>query len=303
MATLIKNEISDYLSINVSEDEQLWSSSDSYKYGDERRDGHFIYKYAGEDNSNTEESPSENSLKQKPVWVNIGPTNYFAAIDGETSTQTKNDETLIFEISIKNYDSLALLTIDAIEAVIEMIDLSSDEIVYAETIDLIDDSEIIDDYTYMFNDFVASNAIYRRLPIYSNAKIKVTLNNPGSKAACGRLVSGRSFYMGATGKGVNLGLESYSKKDVNEFGYAKLKHRGAINVDSYEIITKTAKIPMLRRKAKELDAIPILYVMDESKDSNLEHLLNFGYWENFSVLVESKKDNESIISFSLKGIL
>ena len=115
------------------------------------------------------------------------------------------------------------------------------------------------------------------------------------------MVFGRSYYVGQTNFGINLGLDSYSRKIVDEFGGATLKHVGATNNDSYEIMVKTTKVPLLIRKAKELDAIPLLFVGDESDNSQVEHLLNYGYWENFSMLIPDPI--KSTINLTIKGII
>ena len=88
---------------------------------------------------------------------------------------------------------------------------------------------------------------------------------------------------------------------MDEFGNTTLVHRGSVNLDSYEVQVPTQKIPLLKRKAQELDAIPILFVMDESPTSNTENLLNFGYWHSFSMLIPNSV--KSSISLTIKGIL
>ena len=88
---IVENKITDYLTINVTENETQWLITSLFEYGDYIRDGHFIYRYAGINNSNTDVSPYidyETNKNLVPTWVLYGPTNYYAMLDGETSTRT-----------------------------------------------------------------------------------------------------------------------------------------------------------------------------------------------------------------------
>lgn len=296
--TILKNETIDYLSINLTEDETQWVVGNTYDYADEVRDGHFIYKYAGTDGTNTELSPSTDTTDK---WVYTKPTNYYSMLDGKTESQTSKNEELVFSFSWINYRSLSLLNIEGKSINIEMINLDDDSVVYSESLDLIDDFNIIDFYSYCFEDYLFTENIYRDLPIYPNAKVTVTITSIGGSAKIGRLVTGRPFWIGHTGYGANLGLSSYSRKTTNEFGITDLIHRGAVNEDSYEVSVPTPKIPSIRRKLIEMDATPILFIMDEREETKVEHLLIFGYWEDVSILLANS--TTSTTSITIKGIL
>jgi len=299
---IVQNRTTSYLSANFTEDETQWLIGSLFNYTDEIRDGHYIYKYAGADGTNTTDSPAVNSLTITPSWVKIKPTNYYAMIDGETGTQTENAETITISITGINYDSFSLLEVVGTTIDIELYDNSTSAVVFEKTFDLQDESSIIDFFTYCFSEFTFTPSIYTdAIPLYTDAKLTITISNAGSIAKCGRLVFGRSSYIGDTGYGANLGIESYSRKVVDEFGNTTLVHRGSVNLDSYEVQVPTQKIPLLKRKAQELDAIPILFVMDESPTSNTENLLNFGYWHSFSMLIPNSV--KSSISLTIKGIL
>ena len=300
---IVENQVLDYETSNFSEDEPEWLVGTLYNYGNEARDGHYIYKYAGIVlESNTTDSPSVDSLKVAPKWINIRPTNYYAMLDGKTSTQTVNADTITVVVVGGNYDALSLLELDAKSVDISLYDVTTNAVVYTESFDLINNSDVFDFYSYAFNPFEFLPSIYTdKIYLYTDTKLTITINNIGGIAKCGRLVYGRSYYVGETGYGANLTVESYSHKETDEFGNVSLIHRGGVNIDSYEVQTPTSKIPTLRRKGTELDAIPILFVMDESATSNTENLLNFGYWDRFSIILPDPI--KSTISLDIKGIL
>lgn len=299
---IVENEITTYLETNFTEGETAWLITDTFNYGDEIRSGHYIYKYAGIEGTNTTDSPAVDSLNFEAVWVRIKPTNYYAMLDGKTSTQTENAETIVVKIAGKNYDSLSLLELEAESVSISLYDTDTEDIVYTEAFELINNSEVTDFYSYAFTPFELVPSIFTdSIYLYTNTELTITIANPGSIAKCGRLVFGRSYYVGDTGYGANLTVESYSHRETDEFGNTFLIHRDSVNIDSYEVRIPTEKIPVLRRKGKDLDAIPILFIMDESQTSNTENLLNFGYWDRFSIMLPGPR--ESTISLDIRGIL
>lgn len=291
-----KNEITAFVSSNVAESETLWLVTDLYNTGDERRDGHYVYAYAGLDGTNSALSPSNEPTK----WLQQRPTNYWAMLDGRTNTQTTRADNITVGISTKNYDTFSLLEVEAPSVILT---LTVDAVVvWTNAYALKDESAVIDFYTYCFSDFIYKPSLYvDSIPLYGTGTLKVEIINTGSTAKCGRLVYGRSSYVGKTLYTANLGLESYSVKQTDIFGTETLIHRGAVNLDSYKVNILTSQIELLRRKAIEYDAIPLLFIMDESNTTNTGHLLNYGYYQNMSVLLSNPRN--STISLTVKGIL
>jgi len=299
---IVKNKTIDYLSANFEEDETLWDADSTYNYADELRWGHWIYKYAGTDDTNTNVNPQENiDNKINVAWVKIRPTNYYAMLDGKTNTTTKVQENIQIEIDDVNYDTFSLLGLVAKTITIDLYSNDDETIVFNKIFNLQDESDVVDFYSYCFSEFVFKPSVYVQIPIYSDSKLIVNIDNGTEIAECGRLVFGRSMYIGDTGFNANLSLESYSSRVTDEFGNVDFVHRGAVNLDSYEVEVPTNKVPMLRRVAVEYDAKPLLFIMDESKDSNLENLLIFGYWQNFSMLIPNAL--KSTVSVTIKGLL
>lgn len=291
-----KNEITGYISSNVTESETAWLLASIFNRGQEIRDGHYIYAYLGTDGTNSLVSPVNDPL----LWLVQRPTNYWAMLDGKTNTQTSRANNITIEIATNNFDTLSLLELQA-KSIILTLTVSA-VVVYTKTYDMQDESGIVDFYSYCFGDFNFKSSVYNQdIPLYLGGTLKIEIINTASTAKCGRLVCGRSFYVGKTLYGASLGLESYSVKQVDEFGTETLIHRGAVNLDSYDIKVPTNKVPILKRKAIEYDAVPLLFIFDESTTSNTEYLLNFGYYQNMSVLVSNPVSSN--ISVTVKGIL
>jgi len=301
--TIVENKVTSYITANFSETETAWSSGSVYSYGSEARDGHYIYAYSGADLTNTTASPST-FLQTDPLcpWVLMRPSNYYAMLDGRTDSQTAVMNQIVIEIADDNYDYVALLDIDGISVAYELKD-SLGNVVYTISQSLQDESSVVDFFTYCFNPFKFSRSSLKVLPIYGNgAKLKITLTNTtGYYAKIGRLVFGRSYFVGDTAMGGSLGLESYSIRNINVFGEYTATHIGAVNLDTFQVRVQTELIPNHKRKIIDLDAIPCLFIMDETINSNVENLLTYGTWQDFTTT--HRGINYSYVSTTIKGIL
>lgn len=300
---ICRNEVTDYLSINITEDEVEWDALELYNRGDEVRDGHYIYKYAGDDESNTTTRPSveyDENIEIYPLWVNISPTNYYAMLDARTDSQTTLDENIVMTFTLENQNTFSLLNIQSQYVNISIYDNDVGAVTYTKDISTQDEGNVIDFYSYCFSGFEFASSIYvDDFPLTQSGVLTVTVVGDAPKV--GRLVLGKSYYVGDTQFGGSLGIESYSIRAIDAFGNVTLKQRGSVNIDSFTVQVPTTKVPELRRKAKELDAIPILFIADESDDSIVENLLNFGYWTNFSMVLPNPV--KSTLSLAYKGLL
>lgn len=299
--TIVQNKALDYLDANFAETETIWNISHTYSYAQEIRDGHYIYTYAGTTGTNTLESPSVNNEKIDRVWVQTRPTNYFAMIDGKTNTQTQNVDSIDVLIACSNCDAISLLGLEAKSITLTLFDNLTAQAVHTKTIDLVNTRDIIDFSTYCFEEFNTNTTIYEQLPLYTDAGLIISIEHSGMVAKCGRLVVGRTYFVGETGVGANLGMESYSRKETDVFGNVILNHTSNVNIDSYEAYVPTRNIQAIRRKMAALDAIPVLFIMDESQNTELENLLTYGYFEVFNIMLPDT--SISTASITIKGLL
>lgn len=297
---ICENLITDYFSANFTEDEPLWDVNkvDGYNNGDEAREEHYIYKYAGISGTNTLTLPSLNPDK----WLKTRASNYYAMLGDRTDEQTTTSGNLIIEIDISNYDTLTLLNMTGTQIDIEVTDLDTMDIVYTDSKNLQDTTEIIDAYTHYFSPFVYVKSYYNNMiPLVGNARIKIEITALSGTAGIGRLVCGQSYYVGDTLFGTSQNLESYSRIEFDEFGTATLVPRSAVYNSSHSIRIPSSKVDALKEKRKSLDAIPILFIGNEEIDSRLGNLLSYGLWQNADMLIS--RPTFSDMSMTIKELL
>lgn len=280
---ILKNLITDYYYANFTEDETEWTSGSLYDNADEVRDGHYIYKYARVDGTNTATSPSLNPLS----WYKSATSNYFSMLGDRTSEKTTVSGNLIVEIDISNYDTLSLLRVTGTQVDIQVTDLDTSLVVYTDSKTLANTEDIIDAYSHYFSDFEYFGSYYNnQIPLVGNARIRIEITSLDGISEIGRLVCGKSYNVGVTLFGTTETLESYSNIETDEFGTTTLVPRNAVYNSSHSIRIPSSKIPTLKRKRKELDAIPVLFIGDEELNSKFENLLSYGLWENADITIQ-----------------
>ena len=302
---IVQNKITDYLSINVTETETAWSSGSLYYYADEVRQGHFIYKYAGENQTNTKDDPEVTYDRDKEtysVWVRVRPTNYWAALDEKTFTRTVKADSLVIELTNNDYDTVALLNLNATDVTIELIDLTTTDVLYTSSYDLNNTIDIVDEKSFWYNQFDYSTIVYEQnVPLLTNTKLKITINYTGDAVGVGRLIAGSSTYIGTTLYPATLDQITYSRFNTDIFGNTDLQQGQTTKQQSYTVIAPNSRIPFLERKRKELTAIPLLFVMDDSETSNLDNLLVYGYFTSAPFSISN--GSATNISVNIKGLI
>src|SRR5690554_2571106 len=133
------------------------------------------------------------------AWLDAGATNRWRMLDGKVGTYTESDAAFTFgsgtgiqfELTVGRVSNgLALFEIYADTLLIEVID-PTDGLVYEKSINLIDNSGVVDYYSYCFLPIERKlNHIALDLPMYGTARIRVSLHKEGDKARCGLVVVG-----------------------------------------------------------------------------------------------------------------
>lgn len=292
---IVENLIENYSFANFTEDEPLWLARNTYLNGQRAREGHFTYKYTGVNGTNTATKPTENPT----LWTNPLVTNYYAMLGGKTSEQTKVTGNLIIEVQGLNFDTFALLNIEGTSLIIKLTDNGTSEVVFEETIELLNTDEIIDAFSYYFSPFEFTRQYFNNNIPLVNGTLRIEVL--GTNTAIGRLVWGQKFDVGYTMFGSQESLESYSTVITDTEGNTTLESRQPVYNSTHKVKIITENIPVIKRKRKSLDAKPILIVGDETMNSNVENLLSYGLWQNADVTIQTPTTSE--INCTVKELL
>ena len=166
--------------------------------------------------------------KYVPPHVNI-----FYCIGGITFTLTPS----------QSVDSLILLNVNASSVRVVMND-SISGVVYDQTIVLYGNEGITDYYSYFFNTIAdkKTTAAFLDMPRYPTATITVTISSGSALAEVGEVVYGMKTIVGRTNYNTAIGIKSFSRKEVDEFGNVTvIKRRNSkyceydIDIDNYKL--------------------------------------------------------------------
>jgi len=119
--------------------------------------------------------------------------------------------------------------------------------------------------------------------------IRVTLKPVlvSDTVSMGYLVGGEALFMGETLYGVGFNFQSYAYKEVDTFGTLTVIKRNVQDLVDFETIIPTAELSKLKRRLKSVYNDILVFIVDESDDSQVENLLTLGIVENASVVLSN----------------
>jgi hypothetical protein len=271
---------------NVPEnDYPVWvggSPATTYALGDRviLTSTHKIYESL--QNGNTNNDPETATL----WWVEVGPTNRWAAFDTSVSTQTKQANNIFYTIepgtAINSVALLNLTNTTQIQLIMTSPSAGSPGIVYSETIDLVLSPPFSDWYSWFFSDRQESKQyIALDLPSFYDATLTIELTG-GSDLAVGVIIVGKKQSFGRGIRlGARVGIQDYSRKETNEFGDTVLVQRAFAKRANFDLFIDKEEVDQLQNALTVIRATPVLWIGSNEYESTTI----FGFYKNFEILL------------------
>jgi hypothetical protein len=270
---------------NVPEDDYpQWDDATTYDLGDRviLISTHKIYESL--QNTNLNKDPT--LLTSAVWWIEVGPTNRWAAFDNSSSTQTKQANNITYElVPDQAINCVALLNItNAFELVITMYSPStgSPGQVYQKIIDL-NSYPIIPGWWEFFYGvrYSPTLSISLDLPSYYDCEVTIELTG-GSDLAVGVILIGQQENFGIGIKyGARVGIQDYSRKETNDFGDTVLIQRAFAKRANFELMITKPEVDILQNILSTIRATPVLWV----GSNDYESTTLFGFYKNFDILI------------------
>jgi hypothetical protein len=285
------------LSSTVPEnDHPAWVSGATYALGARviRTTTHCIYERLVAGAGTT--APENDST----TWLNVGPTNRWAAFDEKVGTVTSGASPMTFVLRTGSTDSLALFELRGRLAQIEMRDATGGQIVYSRTVDL-DGTGIESFYEWFFNDFEQrSDVVLTDLPSqYTSAELTVTLTTTSGNPAVGVFKPGLAAQIGETQYGATVGISDYSRKERDPFGNVIVVERAYSKRANFDLVTSRASFNRIYRTLAALRATPCVYIGTE--EPGYEPLLIYGFFKDFSIDVQYPEHH--LCTLEIEGLI
>lgn len=272
-------------SSNVAEtDYAEWASGTTYSTGDRVivLSNHSVYESVI--NSNLGNDPTTDDGTN---WLRLGATNRWKAFDQKISDQVTNTTTIQYNLSDANSNitAIALFGLSGISANVTVTDSVEGE-VYNQTISLIDSRNIVDWYTYFFEEQVQrETAQFLNIPPYLGSDVQVTVSAAtGDTAKLGQLVLGFLSEIGATAYGTSISIEDFSRKETDVFGNFIVVERAYAQLADFDIQFSTANARKIQRTLAEYRATPIVWI--GSEDTAYGTTI-YGFYRRFDLNLET----------------
>ena len=301
----VKQEITDFVSTNLTDIYADWSPTTTYiletndnaltnasvvRYG--------TYYYRSVTNGNLNFNPIE---YENIKWVKFAVSNKFAMLDLNANSKSiinGGDLTVTFY-----QNQMSVLGIGNYEADSVTVDiLAADGATVLWTYDTPSNvnRDVIDYYTYIYSEYLLDTDYTTKinLPILGRF-VRVTFYklNLTNNSACGYLIGGNPIDMGYTLKNVNFSYNSFALKEQDAFGTLSITKRAVQQLRDFETVIGSKTVNRMMREIKKIYNDSGLVVLDESPTSTYENLMLLGVIQDVRVVLDN--DVESIVSFSV----
>lgn len=272
------------VSSNVPENDYAqWSAATTYSTGQRVivLSTHKIY-----------ESLINSNLNNNPVtddgtkWLDLGATNRWRAFDKRIGNKVTQLDTIQYVLSDPNSNvtSVALFGLVGISANVTVVSNSVE--VYNQDFSLTDNRNIVDWYTYFFEEQVQlEEALFLNIPPYLGATVTITVTAAtGTNAELGQIVFGFLSDLGLTNYGTVVSIEDFSRKETDAFGNFFVVERAFSQIADFDVQFETRNTRKIQQTLSQFRATPIVYI--GNPDASYATII-YGFYRRFDLTLET----------------
>ena len=238
------------------------------------------------------DDPEIGAAKTPPTWIEVGPTNRYAAFDYAINTKSILDTaTAKYEftpnskcttVSLYGLEDVTRVYVEVREnnasgAIIYPIGAQTG---YRDT--AID--EPFGDFISNDEQFLSDKVIFDDLPIYSTPYIKVTFESNVSEIKVGDIVIGNPRSLGVVNHQSSTSRTSYDTVKTDIFGNEKITSRPSAEYTSFELTVDAVYADYVERILKDSLNKPRVWIGEKAGG---EKLFTFGYYERSPIVYSS----------------
>jgi hypothetical protein len=286
------------LSSSIAEhDHAAWSNLTDYAINDlciVTGDTHAIFKAAAASGPSNGGAVDPTSAAVSGKWVNIASTNRWKPFDqyiGDPATASTSAEWRIQADGI--VDGIALFGLSAASVNIIVTDATEGE-VYNKTHSLQDETGVVDAYTYHFSPIIRFDSlVVTDIAPFFAPEVRIVVSEPGGTLEVGQIVIGRQEVIGTTLNNLSFGIQSFSRKERDEFGRYSIKQRDSADTMTPPFAYKSSKGSYLRSRLKAREAKATVYAADSQYRAN-DYAI-YGFFKEFRPIARYGEISEGSI--------
>lgn len=276
------------LTTDVPEDDAYseWSAAVNYLKGDRVKlsSAHKNYEAAS---ANLNKPP----LTNKTIWLEVGATNRWKVFDDKTLSQTEQIGSMSYTLLPgKVVNTVGLINCHAKSARVRVTD-PVDGLVYDKEKKFLGSLSKGDWYEYFFEEIVRSTEmIFDDLPAYGSAQVKIDIENALNMVRCGVITIGfkRTFGV-AVSMGAGVGLQDYSRREINEFAEPQFVKRGYSKTASFTISIEDFEVDVVQRLLASVRATPTLFIGSKLYNATII----YGWYRDFDINITYRNLSEA----------
>lgn len=272
-----------------------WSSGTTYADGDRAISAATHRVYESLQNSNL-----NHALTDPAWWLDIGPTNRWAAFDQKVGTLVSRSGSISYQIATGMSDAVGLVDVEA-DSVTVSVSISGSPI-YSKTKYLDLSGSLIDDWLDYFTGPVGTRRAvdFDDLPVHSTAIASITINGATSTTAVsvGTVGIGAARSLGSTEVGGEVGIMDFSRKETDDFGNVTVVERGYSKRMTLRSMIATDLVDDVQRLLASVRATPVIWIGEDGYDS----LTIYGFFKDFSINMSDASGGQSYVSTTVEGL-
>jgi hypothetical protein len=175
------------------------------------------------------------------------------------------------------------------------------EVVYENTIDMQDNSVVIDWFSYFFAPVVElSEVVLTDLPQFANAQITVSIDRPGGNVTVGQVMVGQVWDIGVTTTdGTAIAGLDFSYVQNDEFGNLTTVRREATRLASFSVFVPAETLLAFDTRMRSLrGGVPAVFIGDED---TRKAAINYGILRDYRAAYQTNL--YSIVSIETQGVV
>lgn len=267
-------------SSNITENEYAaWASGTSYAANANVIYDHKIYSAISAHTSSAANRPDLDATK----WLYVSATNKYRMFDNVISEKSSRMGGITFTLTPSEVvDSIVFLDVNAASVRVVMTDPISG-VVYNKIQILSSVTSVADYYSYFFAPVGVQKvtALFLDLPTYPTATITATIDSGSALAEVGEVIYGTQKVVGRTNYGTQIGIKSYSRKEIDEFGNVTIVKRKNSKFAEYDIDIDTYELADIQRFFMNIDSVPSVFI----GNPDMEELVVFGFYNDFQATI------------------
>ena len=214
-------------------------------------------------------------------WSDLGATNKYRMFDNIISSVSSRTGGIQFTLTPNQIvNGIALLNVNASTVRVVMTD-PVEGVVYDKTKELRSSGEVTDYFSYFFAPLVSltdlNTAVFLDLPTRPTATITVYISSGAALVEVGEVVYGIQSVVGRTNYGTSIGIKSYSRKDIDEFGKVTVVKRKNSKYCEYDVDIDNTNLVFVQRLFQDIDSVPCVFI----GNPDMEELIVYGFYSDF----------------------